>query len=70
MLRANISHYSCLKMRKKKSANRDVEVGEAPAKKGIFGMFGKKNKAPPAQSYNLETAQPNGMYGNGQYGKA
>jgi hypothetical protein len=44
-------------MRKSKSKNID---GGAPQKKGIFGMFGGKKKQD--QQYNLETAQPNGLY--------
>jgi hypothetical protein len=46
-------------MRKSKSKN--VDGGAPPRKKGMFGMFGgKKNQD---QQYNLETAQPNGFYG-------
>jgi hypothetical protein len=46
-------------MRKKKSKTIDNDGGQK--KGGLFGMFGgKKNKD---QQYNLQTAQPNGFYG-------
>lgn len=56
----SLTRPSCLKRRKSKSKNIENN-GAAPPKKGLFGMFGgKKNKE---QQYNLETAQPNGFYG-------
>jgi len=48
----------CLKMRKKKTKN--IDNGGGQKKGGLFGMFGKKNQD---QQYNLQTAQPNGVYG-------
>ncbi|KAF2421064.1 hypothetical protein EJ08DRAFT_665373 [Tothia fuscella] len=68
----------CLKLRKKKSkdlsaaepnanSNLNGQYGE-PQKRGIGGLIAKltgKNKSPTqqGQQYNLDTAQPNGVYG-------
>jgi hypothetical protein len=61
---SNNTFCSCLKMRKKKT--KDIEVQGQPApKKGLFGMFGKKQ---PEQQYNMQTVQPNGAYGQQQTG--